>query len=107
MKWGDYWGANPPPKNERAVKMGDQDPADEAKQTAPKAPPSLRLPGETLPTDNDKNHPVMGPVQFPTGSGSGSDSTQTKQQTTPQSPPQGTPSGNTPPQQYVAASSTH
>ncbi|QNI33924.1 hypothetical protein H7849_08470 [Alloacidobacterium dinghuense] len=107
---GDYWSANPAAataQNVRTVKMGDSDPADEAKQNAPKAPPSLRLPGETLPTDDDKNHPVMGPVQFPTGTGTDSGSTQTKQQpsTPPQSSPQGTPSGSTPPQQYVAAGS--
>jgi hypothetical protein len=99
---GDYWGTSAPP-NTREVKMGDADPADTAKQNAPKAPPSLRLPGETLPTDNDKNHPVMGPVQFPTGSGSDSGSGQTKQPSTPSSPPQGTPTGSAPQQQYVAA----
>ncbi|HMD20384.1 MAG TPA: hypothetical protein VKH40_08685 [Alloacidobacterium sp.] len=110
---GDYWstGTTTTASNTRTVKMGDADPADAAKQNAPKAPPSLRMPGETLPTDNDKDHPVMGPVQFPSGSGTGtgsdSGSAQQKQQppaTTPSSP-QGTPSSNTPPQQYVAASS--
>jgi hypothetical protein len=61
---GDYWNTAPAP-NVREVKMGDQDPTAIAQQSAPKAPPTLRKPGETLPTDNDKNHPTMGPVQFP------------------------------------------
>src|SRR5215813_13830645 len=43
---GDYWSTTTAP-NVHMVKMGDQDPGDQAKQTAPKAPPSLRLPGET------------------------------------------------------------
>jgi hypothetical protein len=106
---GDYWSTMPgPAPNVHTVKMGDQDPGDAAKQNAPKAPPSLRLPGETLPTDNDKNHPTMGPVQFPkdsgSDSGSNSGSAQPKQQ--PSAPastsPQGTPNGNAP-QQYAAA----
>jgi hypothetical protein len=99
---GDYWSANPSP-NVHEVKMGDTDPADTAKQTAPKAPPSLRLPGETLPTDNDKDHPTMQPVQFPkgTGSGAGTDSGQQK----PASPPPASQPSGTPPQQYVAADS--
>jgi hypothetical protein len=47
------------------VKMGDVD-RDPDKQ-APAAPPSLRNPGETLPTDNSKDSRVgvMKPVQFP------------------------------------------
>jgi len=103
---GDYWSTNTASNtNVRMVKMGDQDPTDAAKQNAPKAPPSLRLPGETLPTDDDKNHPTMQPVQFPKGADSGSGSEQPKQQTPPPaSSPQGTPSGSTPPQQYAATS---
>jgi hypothetical protein len=61
---GDYWSTAPSP-NMREVKLGDQDPTAIAQQSAPKAPPTLRKPGETLPTDNDKDHPTMGPVQFP------------------------------------------
>lgn len=61
---GDYWSTTPAP-NVHEVKMGDQDPTAIAQQSAPKAPPTLRKPGETLPQDNDKNHPTMGPVQFP------------------------------------------
>lgn len=61
---GDYWSTAPAP-NVHEVKLGDEDPAAVAKQSAPQAPPTLRRPGETLPTDNDKNHPTMQPVQFP------------------------------------------
>jgi hypothetical protein len=122
---GDYWSTNAPP-NQRTVNMGDQAPSDEAKQTAPKAPPSLRLPGETLPTDNDKDHPTMQPVQFPpgmgpgtssgsgqgTGSGSGPGSSQGpgsgtgsgQQKPQPPPPPAAQPTGSAP-QQYIAAAS--
>jgi hypothetical protein len=48
--------------NTRTVRQGDVGP-DTDKQ-APSAPPSLRNPGETLPTDNT-NVGVMRPVQFP------------------------------------------
>ncbi|MGC1299372.1 MAG: hypothetical protein WA869_30470 [Alloacidobacterium sp.] len=112
---GDYWSTNAAPtqaSNVHTVKLGDADPGDQAKQSAgqsaPQAPPSLRLPGETLPTDNDKDHPVMGPVQFPAGSGSGSgtssgtSSTQQKQPSAP--PPASQPSGGSP-QQYATAGS--
>jgi hypothetical protein len=96
---GDYWSTNQAP-NVHEVKMGDAAPEDTARQTAPKAPPSLRLPGETLPTDNDKDHPTMGPVQFPKGTDSGADSGQQK----PSSPPASQP-GGTAPQQYIAGGS--
>lgn len=94
---GDYWSTAPNP-NIREVKMGDEDPASLAKQSAPQAPPSLRQPGEKLPTDNDPNHPTMQPVQFPknSGSGSGSDSGSSSGQQQP-APPASTP------QQYVAS----
>jgi len=52
------------PDSTRVAKMGDveRDPNKEA----PTAPPSLRAPGETLPTDDDKGRVgVMRPVQFP------------------------------------------
>jgi hypothetical protein len=48
--------------NTRTVREGDVQ-TDPDKQEAP-APPSLRKPGETLPTDN-QNTGVMRPVQFP------------------------------------------
>jgi hypothetical protein len=118
---GDYWNTVPNP-NVHMVKLGDEDPAAEAKQSAPQAPPTLRAPGEKLPTDNDKDHPTMQPVQFPKDTGnspastsgsaastsgsaasnSGSEGQKTQQQTPPattQSPAGGSP------QQYVAAGS--
>ncbi len=105
---GDYWNtAAPTPTNVHTVKLGDRDPGDDAKQTAQKAPPSLRLPGETLPTDNDKDHPTMQPVQFPTGSGSGSGSNSGQAKPQPSSPPSTAPQQQAPtmgtPQPYVAA----
>jgi hypothetical protein len=114
---GDYWNTVPNP-NVHIVKLGDEDPTAEAKQTAPQSPPTLRAPGEKLPTDNDKDHPSMQPVQFPKDSGSpastsdGAASTSADSQKT---PPPTTPSTQTPaqtpgqagnsPQQYVASSS--
>lgn len=54
-----------PETSKRTVEMGDvvRDPD----RQAPAAPPSLRKPGETLPTDDPKRNPdsVMKPVQFP------------------------------------------
>jgi hypothetical protein len=79
-----------PNPNVHEVKMGDQDPASEAKESAPKAPPTLRKPGETLPIDNDKDHPVSGPVQFPKDSGSD----QQKVQPLPPPPSSTTPDGS-------------
>jgi hypothetical protein len=53
------------PSTERVAKVGDvqRDPDKEA----PAAPPTLRQPGEQLPSDGDKNNPanVMRPVQMP------------------------------------------
>ncbi|WP_158748758.1 hypothetical protein [Acidobacterium sp. S8] len=110
---GNYWNTVADP-NVHIVKLGDEDPAEAAKQTAPQAPPSLRKPGETLPTDDQKDRPTMQPVQFPTGMGKDSDqqkpappmpTTTTTTTTTTSSPsPQGT-SGSAP-QQYVASGST-
>jgi len=104
---GDYWNTVPS-QNVHTVKLGDEDSTAEAKQSAPQAPPTLRMPGETLPTDKD--HPTMQPVQFPPGMGpgdsSGTSSGQQKQPSNPpQSSPQTSPSGNAPPQQYIAAGS--
>jgi hypothetical protein len=118
---GDYWNTVPNP-NVHIVKLGDEDPAAEAKQSAPQAPPTLRAPGEKLPTDNDKDHPTMGPVQFPKDTGtsttstsgkapslSGPDDQKTQQpQTSPASTPPATtqsPAGGSPQQQYVASGS--
>lgn len=65
---GDYWDKQPVmAANEHEVKLGDRTTADESEENAPKAPPSLRNPGEALPTDNQKDHPTMQPVKFPPG----------------------------------------
>jgi hypothetical protein len=61
---GDYWEKQPNP-NLREVKLGDQSPASAAQENAQKSVPTLRNPGEKLPADNDKDRPVMGPVNFP------------------------------------------
>lgn len=102
---GDYWNTAPAEKAQ-IVKLGDENPADRASENAPKAPPTLRNPGEKLPSDNDKDKPTMGPVQFPKDSPSGSSPTtaggkpasssgsQTSSQTSGQTP--GQTSGQTP-----------
>jgi len=65
---GDYWDKQPVlSANEHEVKLGDRTAADASEENAPKAPPSLRNPGETLPIDNQKDHPTMQPVKFPPG----------------------------------------
>lgn len=106
---GNYWSTVPNP-NIRMVKMGDEDPADEAKQSAPQAPPTLRKPGEALPTDNQKDHPTMQPVEFPKGTdtGTGSDPQKPQPAASPSAPPPTTPSSTsgTSPQQYIASSSS-
>lgn len=85
---GDYWSTQQP-DNVRIVKLGDQNAADAAKETAPVAPPSLRNPGETLPADKDKNTPQMQPVEFPKDT-SGSQTGTAQQGTSQQSPAQPT-----------------
>lgn len=103
---GDYWNTVPNP-NVHMVKMGDEDPAAEAKQSAPQAPPSLRMPGEKLPSDNDKDRPTMQPVQFPSGAGQGSQGTDQQKPQQPATPaPTQAPATSTPQQQYIAAGST-
>jgi hypothetical protein len=67
---GDYWNTAAP-DNTRIVKLGDQNPADAAAQNSAHAPPTLRLPGEKLPSDDDKDKAAMKPVQFPTDGQSG------------------------------------
>ncbi len=63
---GDYWNTQPK-ENTRIVKLGDQAPAAPDAETAPRKPPTLRNPGESLPADKDQNLPQMAPVQFPKG----------------------------------------
>jgi hypothetical protein len=67
---GDYWNTAPA-DNTRMVKLGDQNPADATAQNTPHAPPTLRNPGEKLPSDDDTNKAVMKPVQFPSDAPSG------------------------------------
>jgi hypothetical protein len=65
---GDYWGNQPVvAANQHEVQMGDKTAADVTQENAPKAPPTLRNPGEKLPTDNDKDRPTMAPVKMPPG----------------------------------------
>jgi hypothetical protein len=65
---GDYWGNQPVvTANQHEVSMGDRTAADVTEENAPKAPPTLRNPGEKLPTDGDKDHPVVAPVNMPPG----------------------------------------
>jgi hypothetical protein len=65
---GDYWGNQPVvATNQHEVKMGDQSQAERTEESAPRAAPTLRKPGEELPQDSDKNNPVgtMQPVKMP------------------------------------------
>ena len=62
---GDYWNTAPP-DNTRIVKLGDQAPGSATAENAPRTPPTLRNPGEKLPSDDDKSKPTMKPVEFPT-----------------------------------------
>lgn len=65
---GDYFGNQPAvAANQHEVQMGDKTAADVTEENAPKAPPTLRNPGEKLPTDNEKDHPTMAPVKMPPG----------------------------------------
>ncbi len=67
---GDYWETQGSGSNERIRNLGDRSEADRIAQNAPtQAPPSLRKPGETLPSDKDTKQPQMGPVQFPPSEG--------------------------------------
>ncbi len=61
---GDYWDTKPA-QNTRIVKLGDNAPATPGAETAPRKPPTLKNPGETLPADKDASTPQMAPVQFP------------------------------------------
>lgn len=108
---GDYWNTQPA-QNTRIVKLGDNAPAKPGAETAPRKPPTLKNPGETLPADKDANTPQMAPVQFPkdqtkdqtaqnqtNGQTSGQNKTQTPGQgTAPASGQSGTQSGASHPQ---------
>jgi hypothetical protein len=95
----DYWKTQLP-DNARIVHLGDRNPTDTAKQNAPAAAPSLRLPGEKLPADQNKNTPQMQPVEFPKGTGGTQQpggTQQQQQQTQPASTPQSQPAPTQPP----------
>lgn len=65
---GDFWGMQPAAtaQNVHTVQLGDRTAQDAAEQSAPAAAPTLRKPGEKLPTDNSATQ-VMQPVKFPPG----------------------------------------
>jgi hypothetical protein len=65
---GDYWGAQQPAaaQNVHTVELGDRSTKDAAEENVPAVPPTLRKPGEKLPTDNSATQ-VMKPVKFPPG----------------------------------------
>ena len=104
---GDYWDTKPA-QNTRIVKLGDNAPATPGAETAPRKPPTLKNPGETLPADKDASTPQMAPVQFPKdqtkdqtgGQNSGQNKTQTPAQgtTSPASGQSGTQPGTSQPQ---------
>lgn len=77
---GDYW-ATQLPDNAKVVKLGDQNPEDISRESAPTNAPTLRNPGEQLPADKNPNTPQMGPVEFPKDTGNGSQQPGTAQQT--------------------------
>ena len=52
--------------NEHQVQLGDRSDVDVSEENAPKAPPTLRLPGDK-PSDSDKSRPTMAPVNMPPG----------------------------------------
>ncbi|MGB7191580.1 MAG: hypothetical protein WBD10_15705 [Acidobacteriaceae bacterium] len=94
---GDYWSTQPA-QNVHVVALGDASPAVTAKESVPKAAPSLRNPGEALPADKNPNTPQMKPVEFPKDMGgskpAASPPTPAPPSTTPQPATQGAPSQN-------------
>ncbi len=65
---GDYWGNQPVvATNQHEVKLGDQTASERTAESAPRAAPTLRQPGEQLPQDSSKDNPnaTMKPVNFP------------------------------------------
>lgn len=64
---GDYWGNQPVvAANQHEIQLGDQSQKEQDGQSAPRSAPSLRQPGDPVPTD-DKNNPLptMAPVHMP------------------------------------------
>jgi hypothetical protein len=64
---GDYWGNQPAvAANEKEIQFGDRTHQDETQENAPRQAPTLREPGEKLPSDSQRNPAgQMGPVNFP------------------------------------------
>lgn len=88
---GDYWSTQPAPGPAiHEVKLGDADPKSSGEQTAQKAPPTLRKPGETLPSD--QNQGSMQPVQFPKDMGKNDPQAQGQQPSQPSVQPAAKPS---------------
>jgi hypothetical protein len=99
---GDYWNTQPT-QNTRIVKLGDNAPTKPDAETAPRKPPTLKNPGESLPADNDPSRPQLSPVQFPKDQTKDQTNGQNKTQTPGQgtAPPSGQPGtepGAAPPQ---------
>jgi hypothetical protein len=86
---GDYWDTKPA-QNTRIVKLGDNAPTNPGAETAPRKPPTLRNPGESLPADKDASTPQMAPVQFPKDQTKDQTNGQTSAQNKTQTPAQGT-----------------
>ncbi len=64
---GNYWGNQPAlASNEHEIQFGDRTQQDETQENAPRHAPTLREPGEKLPSDSQGNPAgEMGPVNFP------------------------------------------
>lgn len=64
---GDYWGNQPVvATNQHEIQLGDQTAQERNGESAPRSAPTLRLPGDPAPTNDDKNpRPVMAPVHMP------------------------------------------
>ena len=64
---GDYWGNQPVvAANQHEIQLGDQTQQEQNGESAPRAAPTLRQPGDPVPTDDKNNpQPVMAPVHMP------------------------------------------
>ncbi|MFZ0630959.1 MAG: hypothetical protein WA399_06665 [Acidobacteriaceae bacterium] len=64
---GDYWGNQPVvAKNQHEIPLGDQTQQERTAESAPRAAPTLRQPGDPVTAEDKKNpQPVMAPVNMP------------------------------------------
>jgi hypothetical protein len=64
---GDYWGNQPVvARNQHEIQLGDQTQQERSVESAPRAAPTLRQPGDPVPTDSkDTPLPTMAPVNMP------------------------------------------